>query len=43
MILFHDRAIVERAILDFLRELSGRVRAYPSRSSFLVVELGSHR
>ncbi|MGI8803290.1 MAG: class I SAM-dependent methyltransferase [Solirubrobacteraceae bacterium] len=40
-ILFHDREIVEPAILDFLREVSGPVAAYPLRGSLFAVELGA--
>lgn len=43
VILFHDREIVEPAILDFLRETAGPVTAYPLRGSFFVVELGAGR
>jgi hypothetical protein len=40
-ILFHDREVVEPAILDFLRETTGPVTAYPLRGSFFVIELGA--
>jgi hypothetical protein len=41
VVLFHDREVVEAAILDFLRETPGPVSAYPLRGSFFVVELGA--
>ena len=41
VILFHDREVVEPAILDFLRETPGPVAAYPLRGSFFVIELGA--
>ncbi len=41
VLLFHDREIVEPAILDFLRETTGPLTAYPLRGSFFVVELGA--
>jgi hypothetical protein len=37
---FHDRHVIEPAVLDFLAETPGRVVAYPLRTSLLVVELG---
>ncbi len=43
VILFHDREVVEPAILDFVRETPGPVTAYPLRGSFFVVELGAGR
>ena len=43
VILFHDRDIVESAITTFLRELPGRVVAYPMRGVVFVVELAPDR
>jgi hypothetical protein len=43
VILFHDREVVERAIVDFVRETPGRVTAYAMRGSFFAVELGAGR
>jgi hypothetical protein len=43
VILFHDREVVEPAILDFLRETPGPLTAYPLRGSFFAVELGAGR
>jgi hypothetical protein len=41
VILFHDREVIEPAILDFLRETTGPVTAYALRGSFFVIELGA--
>lgn len=43
VILFHDRDVVEQAILHFLREVSGPIAAYPLQGSLFVVELGAER
>jgi hypothetical protein len=43
VILFHDREVVEPAIVDFVRETPGPVTAYPLRGSFFAVELGAGR
>jgi Methyltransferase domain len=41
VVMFHDRRVVETAILAFLRETSGPMTAYPLRSSLFAVELGA--
>jgi hypothetical protein len=40
VIAFHDFGVVERAVLDFLRETPRPHRGYWLRSSVFVVELG---
>ncbi len=40
VILFHDREVVEPAIIDFARETAGPLTAYPLRGSFFALELG---
>jgi hypothetical protein len=41
VIAFHDRAVVEPAICDFVAETRGPCRAYPLVSGIFVVELGT--
>jgi hypothetical protein len=41
IVAFHDFQIIERAVLDFLRETPGPQRSYLLRSSVFIVELGT--